>query len=157
MICAGDLNVAHQEIDLYDTKGKEKVPGFTPEERHNFGVLLSDYKYVDTFRDLRPTEQKYSFWSARAKLRPENKGWRLDYFVIDADHMGMVEDSDIHNKVMGSDHCPISIKLNLQKDTAKPKKETKAKKVEATVPEEKKEAPKRSKTVESKPKAAKEE
>lgn len=81
-MCTGDLNCAHQEIDIYDTKGKEKVPGYTPEERHNFSILLNEHKFVDTFRKLRPTEVKYTFWSARAKLRPENKGWRLDYFLI---------------------------------------------------------------------------
>ena len=83
VICTGDLNVAHKEIDIYDTKGKEKIPGFTPQERENFGRLLTDFKYMDTFRELHPGEQKFSFWSIKARLRPENRGWRLDYFVID--------------------------------------------------------------------------
>ena len=82
MIVCGDLNVAHNEIDVYDTKGKEKVPGFTPQERESFGHFLAESKFVDCFRHFHPYEVKYSFWSMRAKLRPENKGWRLDYFLV---------------------------------------------------------------------------
>jgi hypothetical protein len=82
---------------------------------------LNEYHYVDTFRHLHPKEVKYSFWSVRANLRPENKGWRLDYFVVDQQHLGMVSESEIHTKVMGSDHCPISLKLNLS-ESKKPEK-----------------------------------
>ena len=113
VIAAGDLNCAHKVIDIYDIKGKEKVPGFTPEERKNFTMFLDEYKYIDTFRHQHPEDIKYSFWSVRANLRPSNRGWRLDYFLIDEAHHHMVEDSDIHNKQEGSDHCPISLRLNL--------------------------------------------
>jgi len=75
-------------------------------------MFLTKYNFVDTFRHLHPEQIKYSFWSARAMLRPSNKGWRLDYFLIDKNHLSMVVDSDIHNKVYGSDHCPISLKLD---------------------------------------------
>jgi exodeoxyribonuclease III len=81
VILTGDLNVAHNEIDIYDTKGKEKVPGYTPEERQSFGKLLSS-GFVDTFRHLYPDLVKYTFWSVRQNLRVVNKGWRLDYFLI---------------------------------------------------------------------------
>ena len=115
VILAGDLNVAHNEIDIYDTKNKEKVPGFTPQERQSFGHFLAKSGFVDCFRHFNPTVQKFSFWSMRARLRPENKGWRLDYFVASALQLkggtsGLeVAGSEIHTEVMGSDHCPISL------------------------------------------------
>jgi exodeoxyribonuclease-3 len=93
VIVSGDLNCAHKEIDIYDTKGKEKVPGFTPEERANFDMFLSEYHYIDTFRKMHPDEVKYTFWSMRANLRPVNKGWRLDYFLIDQPHLSSIEES----------------------------------------------------------------
>jgi len=82
----GDLNVAHHPIDVYDTKGKHTTAGYTPEERANFGELLG-FGWVDTFREYYPEERKFSFWSMRAKLRPRNMGWRLDYFVVSKDFM----------------------------------------------------------------------
>lgn len=106
MVWAGDINVAHHEIDIYDPKGKDKTPGYTPEERFSFGSLLAR-GYVDTFRHLYPDEVKYSFWSARARLRDSNRGWRLDYFVVNEACMGQVKDSQIYDQVLGSDHCPI--------------------------------------------------
>ena len=81
IILAGDLNVAHDEKDVYDTKGKEKVPGYTPQERASFSKLL-ERGYVDTYRQLNPDRIQYSFWSARQKMRESNRGWRLDYFLI---------------------------------------------------------------------------
>ena len=115
VICTGDLNVAHKEIDIYDPKGKEKVPGYTPQERESFDAFLKSADFVDTFRELHPEAVKYTFWSMRANLRPVNKGWRLDYFLVNRKFFGMVEDSLIHNEFMGSDHCPIELKLNLKK------------------------------------------
>jgi exodeoxyribonuclease-3 len=103
---AGDLNVAHEEIDIYDPKGKEKVPGYTPEERKSFDNFLKS-GYIDTFRHLHNDEVKYTFWSARANLRPSNRGWRLDYFIMRNNNISMVVDSTIHNEYMGSDHCPV--------------------------------------------------
>ena len=112
VICTGDLNVAHKEIDIYETKGKEKVPGFTPEERDSFDSFLGQ-GFVDTFRHLYPEEVKYSFWSMRANLRPSNRGWRLDYFLVDQPNLKIVQDSKIHNEFEGSDHCPISLEIDL--------------------------------------------
>ena len=97
VILGGDLNVAHKEIDIYDTKGKEKVPGFSPQERKSFGDFLDESGFVDTFRHLYPDQVKYSFWSVRANLRPSNRGWRLDYFLTSKSGMPMVKDSLIHN------------------------------------------------------------
>lgn len=98
VIWAGDHNVAHNEIDIYDAKGKDKVPGYTPEERFSFGQFLAR-GFVDTFRDLYPEEVKYSFWSVRAALRASNRGWRLDYFIVDQACMPMVKDSQIHDQI----------------------------------------------------------
>ena len=81
MILGGDLNVAHNEKDVYDWKGKKNVPGYTPQERKSFSKLLAR-GYVDTYRRLYPDRIQYSFWSAPAKLRESNHGWRLDYFLI---------------------------------------------------------------------------
>lgn len=106
VILAGDLNVAHQEIDIYDATGKHKMPGYTPQERANFSDLLK-LGFVDTFRHFHPSDKKFSFWSMRAKLRPRNMGWRLDYFVASQAFMKHCCDSTIHSDIMGSDHCPI--------------------------------------------------
>lgn len=120
MILGGDLNVAHKEIDIYDPKGKEKVPGFSPQERKSFDDFLNDSGFVDTFRNLYPDQVKYSFWSVRASLRESNRGWRLDYFLGSKDAMPLIEDSLIHNDYWGSDHCPVELKLKLEdKDDAK--------------------------------------
>ena len=85
VLLCGDLNVAHNEIDLYDTKGKEKVPGYSPEERKSFTDLLSK-GFRDTYRDLYPVRVQYSFWSVRQNLRQSNRGWRLDYCLLSDDH-----------------------------------------------------------------------
>lgn len=119
MILAGDLNVAHTEKDVYDTKGKEKVPGYTPQERASFAKLLES-GFVDTFRHLYPDRVQYSFWSIRQKLRESNRGWRLDYFLISKNqfeqdapkHIELV-DSTIMDTQMGSDHCPVGLQLRL--------------------------------------------
>ena len=100
VILAGDLNVAHHEIDLYDPKGKEKVPGYTPEERESFTQLLG-MGFTDTFRYLYPEKVQYTFWSVRANLRTSNRGWRLDYFLISNDYQTKykigLQDSLIHD------------------------------------------------------------
>lgn len=92
-VLTGDLNVAHKEIDIYDPKGKEKVPGFTPEERDSFDTFLGSNDVVDTFRYFYPDEQKFTFWSARINARADNRGWRLDYFCLRKQWMDMVLDS----------------------------------------------------------------
>lgn len=81
VILAGDLNVAHNEKDIYDTKGKEKVAGYSPQERNSFDNFLKR-GFVDSFRHLYPDKVEYSFWSVRQSLRESNRGWRLDYFCI---------------------------------------------------------------------------
>lgn len=97
VILTGDLNVAHHEIDIYDPKNKHKTPGYTPEERKSFSDFLVEHQYVDTFRHLYPETKKFTFWSIRAKLRPSNRGWRLDYFLLKDQHVPIVVDSLIHN------------------------------------------------------------
>ena len=98
VVLGGDLNVAHKEMDIYDTKNKHKVPGFSPQERKSFDDFLGDSGFVDTFRHLYPDQVKYSFWSVRANLRPVNKGWRLDYWLASKKAMPFVQDSLIHNE-----------------------------------------------------------
>jgi exodeoxyribonuclease III len=110
VIVSGDLNVAHEEIDIYEPKKLTKSPGFTPEERKGFSDFLK-HGYVDSFRHLYPKEVKYSFFSKRMgdKMMRENKGWRLDYFVIDNEGVKRVENSEILQDYTASDHCPIKL------------------------------------------------
>jgi exodeoxyribonuclease-3 len=89
VILAGDLNVAANEIDIYDPTGKHKVAGYTPEERHGFTQLLNN-GFVDTFRQLYPNKVQYTFWSTRGRMRPSNRGWRLDYFMVSQSLFPMV-------------------------------------------------------------------
>jgi exodeoxyribonuclease-3 len=109
VIWLGDLNVVHQEIDIYSLKGKEKSAGCTPEERNSFGETLAD-GFVDSFRQLYPARRIYSLYSLRhPNSRRLNRGWRLDYIVVSAALMSRVEDSIIHDSVEGSDHVPIEV------------------------------------------------
>lgn len=109
VILTGDLNVAHNEIDLKNHKTNHKNAGFTDEEREDFGKLL-EAGFVDSFRHLYPdTEGAYTFWTFMMDARKKNAGWRLDYFIISERLMGAVCDSAIREKVMGSDHCPVML------------------------------------------------
>lgn len=110
VILCGDLNVAHQEIDIKNAKANVKSAGFTIEERNKFTVLLNS-GFIDTFRYFHPNEVKYSWWSYLFHAREKNAGWRLDYFVVSESIISNIKDSYIHNEIMGSDHCPISIEL----------------------------------------------
>ena len=111
MIFCGDLNVAHQEIDLKNPKTNRKNAGFTDEERGKFTTMLS-HGYIDTFRCLYPdTQGIYSWWSYRFKAREKNAGWRIDYFVVSEDLKGRLVDARIHTEVFGSDHCPVELEL----------------------------------------------
>ena len=110
VIYTGDLNVAHNEIDLKNPKTNIGNPGFSYEERGKFGELLSA-GFIDSFRELYPEEQKYSWWSYRAGARAKNVGWRIDYFVASARLLENIKDSKIHNEVFGSDHCPVSLEI----------------------------------------------
>jgi exodeoxyribonuclease-3 len=109
LILCGDLNVAHQEIDLKNPKTNRKSPGFTDEERGKMTELL-EAGFVDTFRTLNPTlENAYTWWSYRANARANNTGWRIDYFVISEALKDKLKDASIHPTVMGSDHCPVAV------------------------------------------------
>jgi exodeoxyribonuclease-3 len=110
VIYTGDLNVAHNEIDLKNSKTNIGNPGFSYEERGKFGELLSA-GFADTFRELYPEEEKYSWWSYRFQARAKNVGWRIDYFVTSKRLMEKVKDSKIHTDVFGSDHCPVSLEI----------------------------------------------
>lgn len=113
VIFCGDLNVAHQEIDLKNPKTNRRNAGFTDEEREKFSVILS-HGYIDTFRYFYPdAEQIYSWWSYRFKAREKNAGWRIDYFVVSADLQDRLEDAKIHTDVLGSDHCPVELTVSL--------------------------------------------
>lgn len=113
VIYCGDLNVAHQEIDLKNPKNNRKNPGFSDEEREKFQNLL-DSGFIDTFRYKYPEkEDAYSWWSYRFKAREKNTGWRIDYYIISNDIKQNLIDATIHNDILGSDHCPVSININL--------------------------------------------
>ena len=113
VIMCGDLNVAHEEIDLKNPKANMKNPGFSPEERSKFSELLAA-GFVDSFRKMYPTlEQAYSWWSYRFHARDKNIGWRLDYFVVSDDVANNIVDSKIYPEVLGSDHCPVGLEITL--------------------------------------------
>lgn len=112
VIYCGDLNVAHEEIDLKNPKTNHFSAGFSDEERGKFTELLNS-GFADTFRSLYPEEVKYSWWSYMFKSREKNVGWRIDYFVVSDRIMEKVKDSFILNEIMGSDHCPVGIEIEL--------------------------------------------
>lgn len=113
VIMCGDLNVAHQEIDLKNPKTNRKNPGFTDEERGKFTLLL-DAGFADTFRTLHPEQVTYSWWSYRFHAREKNTGWRIDYFVVSERLMPNVTDATIHTDIYGSDHCPVGLALKVE-------------------------------------------
>ena len=109
VIVCGDLNVAHQEIDLKNPKSNRKNAGFTDEERGKFTELL-DAGFIDTFRHFYPdTEGVYSWWSYRFKAREKNAGWRIDYFCTSESLKDRLVSAKIHTEIFGSDHCPIEL------------------------------------------------
>ena len=110
IIYGGDLNVAHNEIDIKNPKANVGNPGFTPEEREAFTNLLAN-GYIDAFRHLYPDTVKYSWWSYRFNARANNAGWRIDYFVVSKRIIDLVKDAKIHNEIEGSDHCPIELDI----------------------------------------------
>lgn len=110
VIVCGDMNVAHQEIDLKNPKTNHKNAGFTDEEREKMTQLLSN-GFIDTFRTLYPEQVTYSWWSYRFRAREKNTGWRIDYFLISERLRDRLEDAKIHTDMMGSDHCPVEIVL----------------------------------------------
>lgn len=113
VIIAGDMNVSHQEIDLANPKTNKKNAGFTQEERDGFTKLLS-LGFVDSFRHFYPElTGSYTFWSYMGGARSKNVGWRLDYFLVSKRFMKNVKDNVIRSTILGSDHCPIVLFLNL--------------------------------------------
>ena len=112
VIYCGDLNVAHEEIDLKNPKTNHFSAGFSDEERGKFTELL-EAGFKDTFRSLYPEEVKYSWWSYMYGARAKNVGWRIDYFVVSDRIIDRVKDSFILNEIMGSDHCPVGIEIDL--------------------------------------------
>jgi exodeoxyribonuclease-3 len=110
VIYCGDLNVAHEEIDIKNPKTNRRNAGFTDEERQKFSELLSE-GFIDTFRTLYPDEVTYSWWSYRFHAREKNAGWRIDYFVTSQRLLEHIKDAKIHTDIMGSDHCPVELQL----------------------------------------------
>ena len=113
VVVCGDLNVAHQEIDLKNPKTNRKNAGFTDEERAKFTTWLNA-GFTDTFRYFYPDQKEiYSWWSYRFKAREKNAGWRIDYFVTSASLNDKLVDAKIHTDVFGSDHCPVELTLDI--------------------------------------------
>ncbi|WP_346889281.1 exodeoxyribonuclease III [Clostridium sp. UBA1056] len=113
VIVCGDLNVAHKEIDLKNPKNNRRNAGFTDEERNKFTELL-DSGFIDTFRNFYPDlEGTYSWWSYRFKAREKNAGWRIDYFCTSERLKDSLVSAKIHTEVLGSDHCPIELQINM--------------------------------------------
>ena len=115
VIVCGDMNVAHQEIDLKNPKTNRKNAGFTDEERGKFTELL-DAGFTDTFRFFNPKQEGiYSWWSYRFRAREKNAGWRIDYFLTSNRLQPQLTDAQIHTEVFGSDHCPVEVDIDFSK------------------------------------------
>ncbi len=112
VVFCGDLNVAHKEIDIKNPGTNHRNAGFTDEERGKMTELLSS-GFIDTFRYLYPDTVTYSWWSYRFRARERNTGWRIDYFICSEALKDRIEDAKIHTDIMGSDHCPVELDLNI--------------------------------------------
>lgn len=110
VILCGDLNVAHEEIDIKNPKSNHRNAGFTDEERGKMSTLLSQ-GFTDSFRHKYPEQVTYSWWSYRFQARAKNAGWRIDYFIISDRLRERMEDAAIHTEIYGSDHCPVELSL----------------------------------------------
>lgn len=111
VIICGDLNVAHNEIDLKNPKTNRKNAGFSDEEREKMTEFLNS-GYIDTFRYFYPKDEgRYSWWSYRFKAREKNAGWRIDYFIVSEKLKNRLKSADIHSDILGSDHCPIELTI----------------------------------------------
>ncbi|MBQ7557790.1 MAG: exodeoxyribonuclease III [Lachnospiraceae bacterium] len=110
VIICGDMNVAHNEIDLKNPQSNRHNAGFSDEERGKFSELLAA-GFKDTYRTLHPDTVEYSWWSYRFKARERNSGWRIDYFLVSDRLMSRVDTASIHTDVLGSDHCPVELSL----------------------------------------------
>ena len=112
VVLCGDMNVAHEEIDLKNPATNHMNPGFTDEERAKMTELLGS-GFVDTWRFQHPTEEKYSWWSYRMAARERNVGWRIDYFLVSEALRERIVSTEIHNEIIGSDHCPVELVLSI--------------------------------------------
>ncbi len=110
VIYCGDLNVAHEEIDIKNPKTNRRSAGFTDEERQKMTELL-DSGFIDTYRYFNPTEVKYTWWSYMRQARAKDIGWRLDYFIVNKEFINKIKSVKIYSDVLGSDHCPIGIEF----------------------------------------------
>lgn len=110
VIVCGDMNVAHQEIDLKNPSTNRRNAGFTDEEREKFSILL-DAGFIDTYRMKYPERIEYSWWSYRFRAREKNAGWRIDYFLVSSKMKDKIREAVIHTDVMGSDHCPVELDI----------------------------------------------
>ena len=111
VIIWGDMNVAHKEIDLKNPKSNHQNPGFSDEEREKFTLLL-DSGFIDSFRYFYPDkENEYSWWSYRGSARKNNTGWRIDYFLVSDRLKEKLKSASIHQNILGSDHCPVSVEI----------------------------------------------
>ena len=110
VVICGDLNVAHNDIDIKNPASNRHNAGFTDEERGKFNALL-DAGFVDSWRMLNPDTVKYSWWSYRFKARERNAGWRIDYFIVSKSLKDRISGAEIHNEIFGSDHCPVELDL----------------------------------------------
>lgn len=110
VVVCGDMNVAHEEIDIKNPKTNRRNAGFTDEEREKMTTLLND-GFIDTFRTLYPEQVTYSWWSYRFHAREKNAGWRIDYFLTSERLRPRITDAKIHTEIMGSDHCPVELDL----------------------------------------------
>ena len=112
VILCGDLNVAHERIDIKNPDANVRNAGFSIEERTKFTDLLNT-GFIDTYRYMNPTSIKYSWWSYRFNARANNAGWRIDYFVVSNDLKDKIKNTEILNEIYGSDHCPITLEIDL--------------------------------------------
>ena len=112
VVVCGDLNVAHEEIDIKNPKANRHNAGFTDEEREKMTTLL-DAGFTDTFRYKYPDQVTYSWWSYRFQAREKNAGWRIDYFLTSDDLRPRIIDAKIHTDILGSDHCPVELTLDI--------------------------------------------
>lgn len=110
VVICGDLNVAHNDIDIKNPASNRHNAGFTDEERGKFNALLGA-GFVDSWRMLNPDTVKYSWWSYRFKARERNAGWRIDYFIVSESMKDRISGAEIHNEIFGSDHCPVELDL----------------------------------------------
>ena len=110
VIVCGDLNVAHEEIDLKNPSTNHNNAGFTDQEREKFGILLAS-GFTDSWRSLNPGVAKYSWWSYRFQARAKGVGWRIDYFLVSDSLKDRIAGAEIHNEIFGSDHCPIELTI----------------------------------------------